>query len=441
MLRRIGFTVTLLVLSCLPTTLHSAQVTARSSLLMGGASTGVAASGIPTVTQTITTSDVITWGPVRDEAGTLYVGTRSGEIAAVSASGVKRATVPGADILGYTLGASGTVFSASSTGVVSAFSVPLGKVVWSVALNQPMAAGPILLSNGTVSVFTSAATLYSLYDLDGAIQRSVKFESIEGFAGYASVQADQTRQTFYIGGADGVLYAIGPDGALWKNSVLGDVFRAPSKYPVKIRATTPSGVGPIVVAVLPSGDAVISWVINQVVARISPGGQLLWVSQLPAVSPLSAPAARPDGSLLFTAQDGGLMLTSAQDPMVSHLSTAAQLDGQGHIYVGTQDGRILSIASRDGGHLWQVVLPFPGQVAGISIGSDNTYAAAVYNHLVLLSSAPLFSLPMVITPQPAGGNHLRWTWTWTGKTKPQSYIAVIYHYSGKNALVVHPVEK
>ena len=93
-----------------------------------------------------------------------------------------------------------------------------------------------------------------------------------------------------------------------------------------------------------------------------------------------------------------------------------------------------SISARDGAVQWHLQLPFSESVMRIAPTGDGGAWASTPLHVYALTPQQGFVLPIQITWRTVSGTHLQWTWTWTGATRPESYIVVVYHYSGTTAI-------
>lgn len=418
----------------------------------GGVEHAQAATMVPAVAVVITSTSTVLDGPSVAADGWAYAVDGSATVPhivyAFSPTGqVMSRTVPSS--YAVLAGTGGVGYIISDAGNVTAWSFPQKRPLWTTALHSAPMASPILLANGTLTILTVNGTVTSLFPLDGSTQRTVSLWSGEkDFSG--------TTPNFFAGSdgayvyclAGDTAYAAGPDGfaysfrlSEWLNTHATQAgILSPGSFMLQ-QSEAGAGINGGLITVWHNASS--SPPPTLIVAIDSKQGYA-WKALLPVSNASYTPnpaGVLSNGDLMFGELGGSLFRISrnhiiwqSQDRLLANLSMGPLVDSKGAVYVGTTTGLVASVYARDGGIRWRVQLPFSEPVLHIAPSTQGGAWVSTRLHIYGLVPQQGFSLPMTITPQPANGKQVRWTWTWTGAKKPDSYIAVLYHYVGKTSI-------
>jgi len=416
---------------------------------------------LPTVTSEVTLTEGISTRPVADGRGGYDVASVvTGHVFRFDAKQhIER--IPGVEMptsrwggangpLGpnMAVGSDGTLYIVSDAGNVRAV-VPLtGHVLWSIDLGGHPLASPVLLANNTVNILTAdeggVVTLHGLFLLDGTTQRTTTLGPMplllhSTLPSLNGMLSGSTGSMLYIVDGQGTLHAIGEDRELWSFAAFESIFNNPSQYP-QLGLIADSGLrgqmeSAVSCTVLSSGLIVLTSLNYGVAVAVTPDGHLAWAREVSPARPsvitwanpvyVSPPVAAPNGKVLYVSSWVGTLAAVtptgrfqwiSHDPVVTGTSTLVSVDSEGYLYVGTIDGRLLSINARDGGHRWQLSLPLSSaeRVVGLTVTLDNSLVVATAHHIFVISNKKTSVLPLTIIAYPATKTRVYWTWKWTG---------------------------
>jgi len=298
--------------------------------------------------------------------GTLYFGSLDGNLYALSPDGTELWRAPFGQISGVpALSQEGMIYAGMASPVEEMFYAfnRDGGIRWAyhvefyVVENSPIV-GPV----GTIYLAasnpqTARGALVAL-DPDGSERWRYDTGSRVPFSPTLGPDG-----TVYVGGRNGNLYAVNPDGSLNWQATLGAVT---SSAAVGDDGTISLGTGSEYQALNPA-DGSSMWSFAPVdgeadsTPTLGAGGRIYLAANSNALYALN-----PDGTLAWT------FVAEQEGEREVHFSSPIALDGARVLYAGTREGEFFAV-NPDGTVRWRFPLPEGGMViVGPAIGSDGT---------------------------------------------------------------------
>ena len=294
------------------------------------------------------------------------------------------------------LGADGTIYLASQSGVVYAVS-PSGAIIWSYSTGGLVHSSPAITTDGTVVIGSYDNYVYAI-NADGTL----KWRFLTG-GGVVSSPAIGPDDTCYIGSDDGFLYALSTDGHMnWAFQAGGPIASSPAigqdntvyvgSNDNKLYAISSGGTkkwevltggdvygGP---SIGPDGTVYVGSSDSKLHA-VSPGGSVLWTFTTGHPYVYGTPSVATDGTIylpsfdhyLYAINPDGSQKWRFHEGDLAESSPAIGSDGM--LYFGSHDGNIYALHP-DGSEKWR--RNTGGHViASPAIGADGTLYVGSYD--------------------------------------------------------------
>jgi len=301
--------------------------------------------------------------PSIESDGTIYVGSRDGNLYALNHDGTLKWKY-GAGGYVYSspaIESDGTIYIGSRDGNLYALN-PDGTLKWTYTTGSYVYGSPTIGSDGTIYCGSSDKKVYAL-NPDGTL----KWNYTTGGNIYYSTPAIGSDGTIYIGSDDNKLYALNPDGTLKWSYTTGDGIRSSA-------------------AIGSDGTIYFGSDDNKVYA-LNPDGTLKW-SYTTGSGIRGSPSIATDGTIYIGGRDTKLYALNPDGTLKWNYTTGNQIyggsaiDANGNIYFGSSDNNVYALNS-DGTLKWKYYTgnfiygsPTIGSDGSLYIGScdGNLYA-------------------------------------------------------------------
>jgi len=332
------------------------------------------------------TAGEIRSSPAIAEDGSIYFGSRDGNLYAVTRSGKQKWTFLTAGFVDAApaIGSDGTIYVGSADGKLYAVGAD-GKQRWQFEAGSPITEPVAIAPDGTVYVNAKAGTLYSLNSngskkwefRTGGVQ-SGAFGTVVGGVFAPSIGPDGEILVYYYDGTDSFLYALNSDGTRrWRiNAFIGAscvidtdgtvyaragqslLVRSPNgsvKFydPFPSVPTIPPGPGVSDMSIGERNTLIISRTGSPSLAAVFPDGTVRWGSARDGSS-ATTPAVASDGTIYVGDNLGFLRAVSGTGELLWRTDMRGQivapptLGADGTIYVGSINKRLLAIKGTTG---------------------------------------------------------------------------------------------
>jgi len=307
------------------------------------------------------TGDVVTSSPAIGRNGTIYVGSWTGGLYAVSRGGSVEWIYNTSDMIDYSspaIGSDGTIYIGSMDKNLHAIN-PDGTMKWAFRTTKIITSSPTVGENGTIYFGSENKMLYAI-NPDGTLKWNYRTKGIIDTS--PAIGADGT---IYFGsnGNSNILYALNPDGTLKWNNALdtavgnpvidknGIIYTTSEYY---IYALNQDGAIKWSYPARPRGSTVSIGVDGTIYCggdllyALNPDGTMKWEYDTGSITLYSSPVIGGDGTIFIgsgnnvvAANPNGTLKCSYATGDSVHSSLAIDIDGT--VYVGSLDGKLYAL--------------------------------------------------------------------------------------------------